>query len=122
MMRSPLPCLALATLVLGLLLQLDPVQPVDRNNFKTCDQSSFCRRCRKVQPNASPYSVVAGSLNTYSDSVTAELRNADNGQLFVLKVAALKDDTFHVQIDEKQPLIPRYRVLDALKGPVQPDT
>lgn len=122
MMRSPLSCLALATVALGLLLLLDPVQPVDRGNFKNCDQSSFCRRCRKVEPNASPYSVVAGSLNTYSDSVTANLRNADNGQEFVLKVAALKDATFHVQIAEKHPLIPRYRVLDALKGPVEPET
>lgn len=119
-MRSQLAGLALATIVICLLF--DAVQPVDRNNFKTCDQSSFCRRCRKVEPNASPYAVVAGTLNTYSDSVTAELRNADNGQVFVLKVAALKESTFHVQIEEKQPLIPRYRVLDALKGPVEPDT
>lgn len=65
--------------------------------------------------------MVADSLNTYSDSVTAELVNADNDHRFVLKVAALKDNTFHVLIDEKQPLRPRYRVQDALKGPVLSD-
>lgn len=87
-----------------------------------CDNNYCClnsRRCRKVQPDNSPYQVVPGSLNTYSDSVTAELVNADNDYRFLLKVAALKDNTFHVVIDEKQPLRPRYRVQDALKGPVQ---
>lgn len=33
----------------------------------------------------------------------------------------LKGDMFHVTIDEKTPLRTRYRVKDALKGPVKPD-
>lgn len=66
--------------------------------------------------------MVPASLNTYVDSVTAELVNKDNDHLFELKVTALKDNTFHVVIDEKTPIKPRYRVQDALKGPVQSDT
>lgn len=75
-----------------------------------------------MQPDNSPFHVVPATLNTYSDSVTVDLVNADNGVLFVLKVAALKDNTFQVVVEEKTPLKPRYRVQDALKGPLQPDT
>lgn len=109
--------------VLLLLLQLSTVvQTVDRNNFKSCDESSFCRRCRKVPQGATPFAVVPNTLNTYSDSVTVDLLNAENGQLFVLKLAALKTNTFHVVVEEKEPLIPRFRATDALKGPLEPDT
>lgn len=114
---------AFGAVVLLLLVHLTTVvESVDRNNFKSCDQSSFCRRCRKVQPGASPFGIVPGTLNTYSDSVTVDLQNADNGVFFVLKVAALLDSTFHVVIEEKSPLKPRYRVTDSLKEPVKPDT
>lgn len=33
-----------------------------------------------------------------------------------------QDNMFRVLIDEKNPLKTRYRVVDALKGPVKPDT
>ena len=62
---------------------------VDPGNFKTCDQSSFCRRCRKVPAGNSKYALVPGSLNTYSDSITAELTHKDNHHLFVFKLQAL---------------------------------
>ncbi|XP_055843927.1 neutral alpha-glucosidase AB-like isoform X2 [Episyrphus balteatus] len=89
---------------------------VDPKNFKTCDESSFCRRCRKVQPGNSKFVLLPGTLNTYSDSITIDLINKDTNHLFILKVEALEGDIFHVLIDEKTPLQPRYRVTDALKG------
>ncbi|XP_030378135.1 neutral alpha-glucosidase AB [Scaptodrosophila lebanonensis] len=89
---------------------------VDPNNFKTCEQSSFCKRSRKVQSSGSKYALVEGSLNTYSDSLTAELVNKENNHKFSLKLEALVGSSFRLQIDEKEPLRPRYRVEHALKG------
>lgn len=111
--------LILATIIFIL---VNITQSVDRNNFKTCDQSSFCRRCRKVQPDNSQFHLVPGSLNTYSDSVTADLVNKENDHLFVVKVGALIDNTFHIVIDEKTPIQPRYKVVDALRETPKPDT
>lgn len=80
------------------------------------------RRCRKVQPGNSQFQLVPGTLNSYSNSITADIINKENNHLFVLKLEALKDSTFHVLIDEKTPLRQRYRVTDALKGPTTPDS
>ncbi|CRK87777.1 CLUMA_CG001536, isoform A [Clunio marinus] len=88
---------------------------VDKNNFKTCEQSSFCRRCRKVQPGSSPYEIIPNTLNTYANHITADIRNNENQHVFVLKLEALKGNMFHFEIDEKSPLKPRYRVTDALQ-------
>lgn len=107
------------------------------------------RRCRSIQPDDSPYDLVAGSLNIYSDSITADLINRETGHLYSFKLEGVKvsikeiidhnfksqlynfysivhsiqqHDVFRVLIDEKTPLKARYRVKDALKGPVEPDT
>lgn len=61
---------------------------VDRSIFKTCEQSSFCRRCR--YQNASSYEVLTETLYTDSTYVSVEIRNQDNGQLFFLKLSALE--------------------------------
>ncbi|XP_055711223.1 neutral alpha-glucosidase AB [Phlebotomus papatasi] len=104
-------------LVLGLLgLLVTFAGGVDRNNFKTCDQSSFCRRCRKVEGGDSPYELQLSTAKTFPDHVTVDVLNKDNDQVFVLKVVGLKGNKFHVEIDEKSPLKPRYRVVDALNG------
>lgn len=56
--------------------------------------TDFCfsidRRCRKIQPDNSPYELVPATLNTYSDSITADIVNKENGHLFVLKLEAVK--------------------------------
>ncbi|XP_004521723.1 neutral alpha-glucosidase AB isoform X2 [Ceratitis capitata] len=89
---------------------------VDQTNFKTCDQSSFCRRCRNVKPDNTKFALVPGTLNIYSDSITADLQHKDNKHLFSLKLEGIeKGDTFRLLIDEKTPLKPRYRVVDSLK-------
>ncbi|XP_055683933.1 neutral alpha-glucosidase AB [Lutzomyia longipalpis] len=102
--------------LLGLLITL--TGSVDKNNFKTCDQSSFCRRCRKVDPGIpSPYEVQLGTLKTFPDHITVDVLNKNNEQVFNLKVVGLKGNKFHVEVDEKSPLKPRYRVVDALIAP-----
>lgn len=91
---------------------------VDHSNFKTCDQSTFCKRCRSVSPGNSQYAIVPGSLNTYSNCVTLEVVNKENNHKFDLKLTGLENgNNFRLEIDEKAPLSPRYRVVDSLREP-----
>lgn len=111
-------CTLFFCLIIGALINFGT--GVDPTNFKTCEQSSFCRRSRKVQSSGSKYSLIPGTLNTYSDSITADLINKENHHQFTFKLEALVGSTFRLQIDEKASLTPRYRVEHALKG--QPET
>lgn len=64
------------------------------------------------------FEVTPGSVQTFRDHVTVDLINRENEHQFVLKLESVQGNTFHLEIDEKAPLSPRYRVIDALKGPV----
>lgn len=55
-------------------------------------------------------------LSVALDQLVVDLINTENSKLFTLKVTAVKDNTFRLEIDEKSPLKARYRVEDALKG------
>lgn len=55
-------------------------------------------------------------LSVASDQLVVDIINTENSKLFALKVTAVTDNTFHLEIDEKNPLKARYRVEDALKG------
>ncbi|XP_055523690.1 neutral alpha-glucosidase AB [Wyeomyia smithii] len=87
---------------------------VDRNNFKACDQSSFCRRLRQSESEISKFEILPETLQTYKQYILLDLQHAETKHLYVLKLAAVKGGLFHFQIDEKSPLSPRYRVTDAL--------
>lgn len=65
------------------------------------------------------FEVVPGTVQTFRDHVTVELINRENQHAFVLKLESVLGNTFHLEIDEKAPLKPRYRVVDALKEPVK---
>ncbi|XP_055843079.1 neutral alpha-glucosidase AB-like [Episyrphus balteatus] len=88
---------------------------VDRTTFKTCQQSSFCRRTRKDTPGSSKFAIVSDTLKSFDDFVELDLVNKANDHLFVLRLEALESNKFRVQIDEKNPLKARYRVKDALQ-------
>ncbi|XP_055586088.1 neutral alpha-glucosidase AB isoform X2 [Uranotaenia lowii] len=87
---------------------------VDRNNFKTCEQSSFCRRLRRSDPEVSKFEVLPETLQTYKDHVQLDLQHSESKHLYVLKLASVKGGMFHFEINEKSPLSERYRVVDAL--------
>ncbi|XP_069692372.1 neutral alpha-glucosidase AB [Periplaneta americana] len=87
---------------------------VDRNNFKSCQQSSFCRRCRGLQPGRSAYELNLNTLKVDPSSIEAELVNTENGVRFHFQLFALKDGTFRMKINEWEPLKPRYEVQYAL--------
>lgn len=65
------------------------VAGADKSLFKTCQQSSFCRRCRYTNETFS-YEVLVGSLITRVDFLTVDIRNKVNEHLFVLKLEAFK--------------------------------
>lgn len=77
---------------------------------------------RKTQPGNSKFALASGSLNSYSDSITAELINKDTQHIFSFKLEAIEGSTFRILIDEKTPLRPRYKVVDALKDTPKPET
>ncbi|KAG7201657.1 hypothetical protein KM043_004387 [Ampulex compressa] len=96
------------------------VDAVDRDKFKTCDQSSFCRRCRAVEPGKTAYQILPDTVVHNGSILNAELFNKDTGVYYVLKLTGLKENTFRLYINEKSPLHPRYEPEYALQD--QPQT
>ncbi|XP_058812455.1 neutral alpha-glucosidase AB isoform X2 [Topomyia yanbarensis] len=92
---------------------------VDRNNFKSCEQSSFCRRLRQSESDISKFIVLPETLQTYKQYILLDLQHTETKHLYVLKLAAVKGGLFHFQIDEKSPLSQRYRVEDALAKEIE---
>jgi mannosyl-oligosaccharide alpha-1,3-glucosidase len=64
-------------------------ESADKELFKTCEQSSFCRRCRNVA-GASNYEVLQDTLYNGAFYIEADVRNSENSHLFVMKLEALK--------------------------------
>ncbi|XP_012277240.1 neutral alpha-glucosidase AB [Orussus abietinus] len=89
---------------------------VIRENFKTCEQSSFCRRCRKVEPGKTPYKLLPDTVSKTEHALNVDLFNKDTGVTYVVQLSALQDNTFRLHINEKNPLHPRYEVEYALQG------
>ncbi|CAI4222718.1 unnamed protein product [Auanema sp. JU1783] len=75
---------------------------VNRNDFKTCDQSAFCKRHRAITENTG-YSVVEQSVSQQTSSlVVGKIRNTDN--TLELRVYGL-ESSVRIQIDETQDAI-----------------
>ncbi|XP_072933966.1 neutral alpha-glucosidase AB [Epargyreus clarus] len=115
---------------LGLLVVLGVIGSlaVDRNNFKTCEQSGFCKRLRPLKPEKSQYVLNLDTVIVHGNSLSAEVVTVDQESEkkpvlwhYALKLSALVDGTFHVELDEADPLYPRYRTQKALDGEPKPD-
>ncbi|XP_035118879.1 neutral alpha-glucosidase AB isoform X5 [Callithrix jacchus] len=104
-----------ASLVLAFLgVCLGITLAVDRSNFKTCEESSFCKRQRSVRPGLSPYRALLDSLQLGPDSLTVHLINEVTKVLLVLELQGLQKNMTRIRIDELEPRRPRYRVPDVL--------
>ena len=97
---------ALTLLYLGAVF-VPPAAPVDRSKFRTCAQSAFCTRARKVQPDQSPYRLDLSTLTPSSTGAEVVLVNSQNDVKFRLEITAIKDGSFRFKIKEAFPLIPR---------------
>ncbi|CAH3179912.1 unnamed protein product, partial [Porites evermanni] len=95
------------------------VDAVDKNNFKKCEDSSFCRNNRAIQPGDSPYLVVKDSIAFTESSFDVHLLNKKSNLLLNLKLQTLQKNTARFRITEVNPIRPRYEVKDVLiKEPV----
>ncbi|XP_066574973.1 neutral alpha-glucosidase AB isoform X2 [Amia ocellicauda] len=103
-------CLFLAWLALCLAL----AQAVDRSNFKTCDQSAFCKRQRAVQPGQSPYRALLDTLQLTDSRLSLQLINDINKVHLLLELYGLQGNMTRIKINELKPLKPRYEVPDVL--------
>ncbi|XP_053304771.1 neutral alpha-glucosidase AB isoform X2 [Spea bombifrons] len=98
-----------------------PALSVDRSNFKTCDQSSFCRRQRKLEPGSSPYKALLGSAKVSEDKLEVQLIDDKNEASLLLEVFGLNGNMTRIKINEINPLKPRYEVPDVLVGTPLPE-
>uniref|UniRef100_A0A672PM47 Neutral alpha-glucosidase AB-like n=1 Tax=Sinocyclocheilus grahami TaxID=75366 RepID=A0A672PM47_SINGR len=90
--------LSFSLLPLILLLCLS-AQAVDRSNFKTCDQSAFCK---------------LDTLELSDSRLTLQLINDNNKVRLLLELYRLQGNMTRVKINELKPLKPRYEVPDVL--------
>jgi len=92
---------------------------VDRNNFKTCDQSGFCKLQRAVAEGSCRYELRLESLrNDGEGKVVGELVQPGNEeQKLIIEVWGLKDNTVRVLLNERNSEHQRYEVKDALVAP-----
>ncbi|XP_041930988.1 neutral alpha-glucosidase AB isoform X1 [Alosa sapidissima] len=87
---------------------------VDRGNFKTCDQSAFCKRQRALKAGQSPYRALLDTLELSDSRVTLQLINDNNKVRLLLELYRLQGNMTRVKINELKPLRPRFEVPDVL--------
>ncbi|MFH4978179.1 hypothetical protein AB6A40_004888 [Gnathostoma spinigerum] len=86
---------------------------VDRQNFKTCEQSGFCKRQRHPTTKHE-YEIEAASVKSNGTAITAYLVSKIN--TLRLTLVSLEDSTLRLVIDEtEKALRPRFQPLYALK-------
>ncbi|XP_075044679.1 neutral alpha-glucosidase AB isoform X2 [Mixophyes fleayi] len=115
------PQLRLLGLIFLFSVCLTPALSVDRSNFKTCEQSSFCRRQRKLEPGSSPYRALLGSAKLTADKLEVQLINDKTQVSLLLEVFGLNGNMTRIKINELKPLKPRYQVPDVLVGTPTPE-
>uniref|UniRef100_A0A8C7Z8X6 Glucosidase II alpha subunit b n=1 Tax=Oryzias sinensis TaxID=183150 RepID=A0A8C7Z8X6_9TELE len=101
-------------LVLWLAMCLGATWAVDRGNFKTCDQSAFCKRQRALKPGDSPYRALLETMELTNTRLTLQLINDNNKVRLLLELYRLQGNITRVKINELKPLKPRYEVPDVL--------
>merc|ERR1712126_6597 len=83
---------------------------VDRGNFKTCDQSSFCRRNRGIQPGESSFHVIPNTVSFEPGSISLDVLNSKVNVSFKLTIDTLQKNTARIRMTELIPMRPRFFV------------
>ncbi|CAB3247164.1 unnamed protein product [Arctia plantaginis] len=88
----------------------------------------FCKRLRSFKPEKSQYTLNLDTVIVHGNVLSAEVTTVDTTEEkrttlwhYALKLSALKDATFRIELDEADPLYPRYRSQLALNGEPKPD-
>lgn len=118
--------------LLVLLVSVALVHCVDRNKFRTCENSAFCKRTRALigdnAASASLWRVQSNSLVLSTDrleltlepTAAAEPRLFGDQPLLLLSVETYESGVFRVRADEKFPRRVRHRVAEVLLDSLQP--
>uniref|UniRef100_A0A671WGQ9 Glucosidase II alpha subunit n=1 Tax=Sparus aurata TaxID=8175 RepID=A0A671WGQ9_SPAAU len=111
-----------SVLLLWLAVCLSGTWAVDKGNFKTCDQSAFCKRQRALKPGESPYRALLETMELTNTRLTLQLINDNNKVRLLLELYRLQGNITRVKINELKPLKPRYEVPDVLirEPPTEP--
>jgi len=95
------------------------VSAVKPEDFRTCAQTSFCRRNRAYADKAisssfiSPYIVIKDTINIKDGIISGDLINVENKVSFIFEIHLLINNVVRIRINEKYPSKPRYdRVKD----------
>ncbi|XP_077433473.1 neutral alpha-glucosidase AB isoform X2 [Vanacampus margaritifer] len=109
-------------LLLWLAACLSGTLAVERPNFKTCDQSAFCKRQRALTPGESPYRALLETMELTNTRLTLQLKNDKNKVRLLLELYRLQGNITRVKINELKPLKARYEVPDVLirEPPTEP--
>ncbi|CAF0913171.1 unnamed protein product [Rotaria sordida] len=100
------------------ILNIPSIENVDRSNFKTCEQSSFCRRQRKYKPDISPYEIDLNSTKIIKNGhLRFLLLNTLKSHIkFKLEIFTLEHNSLRIKINELNPIRKRYEVKYSLVG------
>jgi alpha 1,3-glucosidase len=83
---------------------------VHRENFRTCEQSGFCKRQRNYQPGSSSYVVQPSTLRLSKTSLMVDVVNTKNNVRFLLQGYGLVNSIFRVKLVEAEPIRERYEI------------
>lgn len=101
--------------IVAALAVLSSVMAVDRNNFKTCDQSSFCKRNRAIEPGNSQFAVDPRTILPSRGKLSFQMVNKANGVRFKAEVSGFQGSTMRLHVNELAPRAPRYEVKSVLE-------
>eukprot|EP01113_Clastostelium_recurvatum_P019242 TRINITY_DN2271_c0_g1_i2.p1 TRINITY_DN2271_c0_g1~~TRINITY_DN2271_c0_g1_i2.p1 ORF type:complete len:965 (-),score=270.56 TRINITY_DN2271_c0_g1_i2:59-2953(-) len=104
--------LALVVLLFCGLLAIS--EAVDRSKFRTCENTGFCKRNRKLPDRGLSYHVQPATVQISGSSLTADIINVHNNHTFVLEMISHENGILRLKVDEKAPLRPRYKVQDVI--------
>ncbi|CDS39626.1 neutral alpha glucosidase AB [Echinococcus multilocularis] len=93
---------------LWLILLINGVLCVDRSNFRTCAESSFCVRQRAFWPSAPKYSVDIEKLRV-DESVQFQVIDSESQKRLNVNITYHPNHTFRLVFDEFNPIRPRFR-------------
>lgn len=94
-------------------------EAVDRNRFKKCSQSEFCKRQRSFTKDKLQYSILTNTFSFEGSRLKATILDSKTNTLYNLEIIRLQDNIVRVRINEDSPLFPRYEVKDVLTDSVR---
>lgn len=103
-----------ALLLVVLVAYTQLASSVDRNNFKKCSESGFCKRQRDHKPKEPEYEAKFDTLKVENGHLSAVCLNTKNSIQFSLDLYLLKDSRFRFRFNEMNPIKPRFEVKDVI--------